>query len=373
MRILFTGGGTGGHINPALSIAETVKENIPDSVIAFAGTKRGLENTLVPRAGYPLWHVNVRGFERKFSLKNIRAAWLALVSPLRAARIVREFRPDIVIGTGGYVCWPVLVAASRAGIPTAVHESNAVPGLTVRKLAPYVDRIFINFSVTADALGEGCARKIMHVGCPLSGEIGKTDRQEARRRLGYEGKYRRCLLSFGGSLGAGKMNDVAFEMMDRFVSNHPDVHYIHATGADYYDSCRARFVSQGYDRYPNIELVKYIYDMPLQLAAADLVICRSGAITCSELARAGRGALLIPSPNVTDNQQYKNAMVLEKCGGAVVTEEKDLEPGLLSGQVEKIFSVPGFSDRMGQNLARLSPSDANRLIFEEIVRLVRKG
>ena len=371
MRILFSGGGTGGHINPALSIAERVKQNIPDAVIAFAGTKRGLENTLVPRAGYPLYHVNVSGFERKLSLKNIRSAWLALVSPIRAAGIIREFRPDIVIGTGGYVCWPVLVAASRAGIPTAIHEANAVPGLTVRKLAPHVDRIFINFAVTAEQLGQEYSSKIMHVGCPLSGEVGKKSRSEAVKLLGYD-KYRKCLLSFGGSLGAGTMNEIAFELMDRYVSNHPDVHYIHATGADYYESCMEKFQSMGYDRYPNIELVKYIYDMPLQLSAADLVICRSGAITCSELTKAGRGALLIPAPNVTDNQQYKNALVLEQSGGAVLTEEKDLEPGLIADQVEKIFSVPGFSGQMGQNLAKLSPEDANGLIFEEIMKLTSR-
>ena len=149
MRILMTGGGTGGHVNPALAIAETIKRNIPGAEIAFAGTPRGLENTLVPRAGYKLYHVNVRGFERKLSLKNIRAAWLALVSPLKARKIIKEFRPDIVIGTGGYVCWPVIVAASKLGVPTAVHEANAVPGLTVRKLVPYVDRIFINFVETS--------------------------------------------------------------------------------------------------------------------------------------------------------------------------------------------------------------------------------
>ncbi|MCQ2427090.1 MAG: UDP-N-acetylglucosamine--N-acetylmuramyl-(pentapeptide) pyrophosphoryl-undecaprenol N-acetylglucosamine transferase [Clostridia bacterium] len=369
MRILFTGGGTGGHINPALAIAETVKSHIPDAVIAFAGTKRGLENTLIPRAGYPLYHVNVRGFERKLSLKNIRAAYLALVSPIKAAGIIREFRPDIVIGTGGYVSWPVLVAAAKAGIPTAVHESNAVPGLAVRKLAPKVDRIFINFDVTAEQIDPAYANKIMHVGCPLSGQIAVTDKKEARKKLGTAGIYNNYLVSFGGSLGAGTINGIAFEIMEKYVSNHPDCYYIHATGADYYEECREKFKASGFDGYRNIKLVKYIYDMPLQLSAADLVICRSGAITCSELSRAGRGALLIPSPNVTDNQQYKNALVLEKSGGAVVTEEKDLEPGLIADQVEKIFSVPGFADEMGRKISQLSPSDANELIFEEIMRL----
>ncbi len=372
MRVLMTGGGTGGHVNPALAVAETIKRNIPGAEIAFAGTPRGLENTLVPRAGYKLYHVNVRGFERKLSLKNIRAAWLALVSPVKARKIIKEFKPDIVVGTGGYVCWPVIVAASKLGVPTAVHEANAVPGLTVRKLIPYVDRIFINFAVTAEALGSAAREKIMHVGCPLSGEIGRIGREEARVKLGTEGRYSRYLLSFGGSLGADTLNSVAFELMEKYVSCHPDVHYIHATGAAHFEECCDRYYSGGFDRYTNIELVKYIYDMPLQLAAADLVISRSGAITCSELSRAGRGALLIPSPNVTDNQQYKNARVLEKSGGAILTEEKDLSEGLIPDQVDKIFSVPGFAEQMGRNIATLSPSDANGMIFDEIVRLVAK-
>ena len=178
MRVLVTGGGTGGHVNPALAIANTIKENIPDAEIAFVGTIRGLENELVPKAGYKLYHVDVRGIRRSLSLYNIRSLWLAAISPVKAKKIIKEFKPDLVVGTGGYVSWPILVAASRMNIPTAVHESNAVPGLAVRKLVPYVDRIFTNFAVSAEILGK--SGKVMQVGCPMLGQFGNISRDEPR-------------------------------------------------------------------------------------------------------------------------------------------------------------------------------------------------
>lgn len=371
MRVLMTGGGTGGHVNPALAIAETVKKYNPDAEIAFVGTARGLENTLVPREGYKLYKVDVRGFERKLSLKNIRAAWLAFVSPLKAKKIVKEFRPDIVVGTGGYASWPVLVAAARMGIPTAVHESNAVPGLAVRKLVKYVDRIYLNFKVSGDALGEEAAEKILHVGCPLRSDIGTLDPQAARRALKLD-SYRYSVVSFGGSLGAERMNEAAFDYMENYISIHPEISYVHATGDRYFDECANRFVAMGLDSYPNIRLVKYIHDMPQRLAAADLVICRSGAITVSELSRARKAAILIPSPNVTDNQQYKNARVLSDCGGAVLVEEKNLKKGQLAQVTEELFADPEKLSRMGKSLAAISPADANERIYRDMMHLVTK-
>jgi UDP-N-acetylglucosamine--N-acetylmuramyl-(pentapeptide) pyrophosphoryl-undecaprenol N-acetylglucosamine transferase len=265
------------------------------------------------------------------------------------------------------------VAATRLGTPTAVHESNAVPGLAVRKLVPYVDRIFVNFRVTEEALRGAGPEKIRHVGCPVSDGVGTISREQARAELGIPDSVRHCVLSFGGSLGARTLNETALELMSDYMSVHPEVRFVHACGADGYDSVYERFVSLGLDRYPNIELLRYIYDMPLQLAAADLVICRSGAITCSELSRAKRASILIPSPNVTDDQQVKNAMVLEDCGGALMIEEGDLEPGRVRAAVEKLLSVPGMTDEMGRRAASASPADANDRIFGEILELVSGG
>lgn len=372
MRVLMTGGGTGGHVNPALAIANTIKTNIPGSEIAFVGTERGLENELVPKAGYKLYHVDVRGFRRSFSIKNlfanIRAAYLAEVSPLKAKKLIKEFRPDVVIGTGGYACWPVLVAAARMKIPTAVHESNAVPGLAVRKLEPYVDRIFTNFAVSAESLT--AKEKVMQVGCPLLGTFGTVSREEARKKLGIPDNCKYYIVSFGGSLGAERMNSAALELMEGYVSGHPEVMYIHACGVDNYAQTREKFEAAGLDRYPNISLVEYIYDMPLRMAAADLVISRAGAITLSELSREGKASILIPSPNVTDNQQYKNAKVISDGGGAVLIEEKELGGGRIVTETANLLADPDRLNQMRKNAAAFSPQDANKLIYDEIRRLV---
>ena len=188
-----TGGGTGGHVNPALAIANTIAQNEPGSEMLFVGTEHGIENKLTAAAGYPIRHVKIAGFKRSLSLKNIKAAYLAFVSPMRAKKIVREFKPDIVIGTGGYVCWPVLVAASKMGIPTAVHESNAFPGVAVRKLQPYVDAIWLNFAESEKYLT--AKDKILRVGNPLRGDFGAIEREEARKKLGIDGKYEHFILS----------------------------------------------------------------------------------------------------------------------------------------------------------------------------------
>ena len=165
MRVLITGGGTGGHVNPALAIANTIKQNDPDAVIAYVGTKRGIENKLVPKAGYPMYYVDVKGIKRSLSPSNIKAAYLALTSPIKAKKIIREFKPDIVVGTGGYVSWPVVKAASQMGIPTALHESNAIAGVAVKMLQKSVDRIYLNFEKTGESLS--CNRaKLMKVGNP---------------------------------------------------------------------------------------------------------------------------------------------------------------------------------------------------------------
>ena len=369
MRVLVTGGGTGGHVNPALAIANTIKKNIPDAEIAFVGTVRGLENQLVPKAGYKLYHVDVRGIRRSLSLYNIRSLWLAAVSPVKAKKIIKEFKPDLVVGTGGYVSWPILVAASRMNIPTAVHESNAVPGLAVRKLVPYVDRIFTNFAVSAEILGK--SGKVMQVGCPMLGEFGNISREDARRQLGIplDSKY---IVSFGGSLGAAAMNDMAIELMRDYVSSNKNVKYTHATGGDHFESVNERFLGEGLDKYENIELLQYIYDMPLRMAAADIIISRAGAITISELARQGKAAILIPSPNVTDDQQTKNAKALADIGGACMIREPELVNGKICKEVASLLDDRVRREAMEKAIAGFAPLDSNKLIFDELMRLTEK-
>lgn len=372
LRVLMTGGGTGGHVNPALAIANTIKQNIPDSVIEYVGTSRGIENKLVPRAGYKLHHVEIRGLRRSLSLSNLKTAYYVLTSPAKAARLINAFKPDIVIGTGGYVCWPVVKAAADKGIPTVLHESNAIPGVAVKMLASKVDRIYLNFEKAGENLS--CKEKLIHVGNPLLSTSAQLSSEEAKKKLGIPEECKYFLLSYGGSLGAQKVNEAVISLMKAFSSKHPEVYHLHATGAIENATTVEAFKNAGLDKYPNIKLVEYIYDMPIQMAAADLIICRAGAMTVSELAMCGKCAIFIPSPNVTDNHQYKNAKVLSDAGAAVVFEEKELEGGCLEEQVEKLLSLNGEEERkqMSEKIKEFAVPDANKLIYKDILKVIEE-
>lgn len=372
MRVLMTGGGTGGHVNPALAIANTIKENDPTSEIAFVGTPRGIENKLVPAAGYKLYHVDVRGLRRSFSPANIRAAWLALTSPAKAKKLIKQFRPDVVIGTGGYVSWPVVKAAAKMGIPTALHESNATPGMAVRMLSGDVDRIYLNF----EAAGAGIRDKdkLMLVGCPMLGApAASLTKAEARKRLGIPDDVSTVILSFGGSMGAEKVNDAVFTLMQRYTGGREGVWHTHATGAIEKDIAAGWFRERGLDKYKNLELLEYIYDMPIRMAAADIVISRAGAMTVSELALHGKCTVFIPSPNVTDDQQYKNAKVLADADAALIIREGADCGDRLCAAVTGLCEHPENRAKMEKNIKKFASPDANRLIYNDIVKLVKKG
>ena len=371
MRVIVTGGGTSGHVNPALAIANSIKKNIPDSEIIFVGTSRGIENKLVPAEGYKLHHVEISGIRRSLSLSNIKSLYLALTSPLKARKLIREFAPDVVVGTGGYVCWPVMKAAADMKIPTVLHESNSIPGVAIKMLAKYVDLIFVNFEATRDKFPEKYKSKTVRVGNPLKPEFLKLSYTKAREKLGITGKYEKFLLSYGGSMGAEKVNEAALTLMKEYTSSHPEVLHLHATGAIEYEAATSEFRRLGLDKCENIKLVEYIYDMPLQMAAADAVICRAGAMTLSELAILGKAAVLIPSPNVTDNHQYKNAHELEAADAAVLVEESELDSGRLTREIKSLLS-DGRAAAIGENVKKFASPDAEKQIFDGICRLVKK-
>ena len=376
MRVLITGGGTGGHVNPALAIANTIKQNDPDAVIAYVGTKRGIENKLVPKAGYPMYYVDVKGIKRSLSPSNIKAAYLALTSPIKAKKIIREFKPDIVVGTGGYVSWPVVKAASQMGIPTALHESNAIAGVAVKMLQKSVDRIYLNFEKTGESLS--CDRaKLMKVGNPILGGFSSMTREEARKKLGIPDKYKYVILSYAGSMGAEKVNDAVLCLMREFTAKHPEVYHIHATGSIELELCTSQFKEMGLDKCENIELCEYIYDMPVRMAAADITVNRAGAMTISELAATGKCSIFIPSPNVAENHQYKNAKVLSDAGAAALFEEKELTDGAkpLIEEVEKLLSDEGDELRAerSEKIRQFAVSDANKLIYNDLVKLAQSG
>lgn len=368
MKVLMTGGGTGGHINPSIAIAKTILQNEPDSEIAFVGTPKGMENRLVPKEGFKLYHIEMTGLKRSLSLSNFKTLKLMFSSVKKAKRLIKEFKPDIAIGTGGYVSWPLIKAASEMGIPTALHESNALAGVAVKLLAPKIDVLFINFEKTAEQIKK--CKKIIHVGNPLKNDFSNISYEEARKNLGIEGSYRHSILSCGGSLGAEKINSEVLKMMLDYSSKHPEIHHLHQTGVNNYKSVKEEFDRLGLNKFSNLELVDYIYDMPSRLAAADIVINRAGAMTISELALLKKVAILIPSPNVTDNHQYKNAKLLVDAKAAVMIEESQLSDGFLSETVENLLSNRRERKIISENFGKFAIKNANILIYNEIKELV---
>lgn len=367
MKVLVTGGGTGGHINPAIAIANTIKAHDPDSQITFVGTSRGMENKLVPAAGYPLVHIEIQGLKRKLSLDNLKTLWLTVTSVHKAKKLIRTFRPDLVVGTGGYVCWPVCKAASSMGIPTVLHESNAIPGVAVKMLASSVDRIYINFDRTAELIKQ--KEKVLRVGNPLKSEYHAISKEDARKALNIPAS-RQVLLSCGGSLGAKRINQEILTLMKEYSSKNANLLHIHATGAADYESFMTAFKEAGLESRHNLQPVEYLYDMPLRLAAADVVINRAGAMTLSELAALGKASILIPSPNVTDNHQYKNAFAVSSAGAAILLAEDELTEGALLSAVKDLFDHPEKRKELSENFRKFSLENANELIWNDIKSLV---
>lgn len=371
MRVLLTGGGTAGHINPALAIAETILRNAPESVVEFVGVAGGKEDELVPRAGYKLHHVKSSALQGAKGLGRIKSLALAAASPYlpSTVSIIKKFKPDIVIGTGGYACWPIMAAAARMGIPTALHESNAHPGLAVRRLQSKVDRIWINFPETAAVFGN--SSKVVCVGNPILQDFSTVDRETARAKLGIA-KDQLLVLSFGGSNGAERLNSAVIHFMKTTVASDQRIVHLHASGKINYEDANKLFEEAGLASAKNCILRPYIYDMPLQMAAADLVIARAGAMTLSELALMKKACVLIPSPNVAENHQYKNAKTLADANAAALVEEVDLEEGRLTAVVRELLASGSRRRELGSCISSFAKEDACNRIWQDIVSLTDK-
>jgi UDP-N-acetylglucosamine--N-acetylmuramyl-(pentapeptide) pyrophosphoryl-undecaprenol N-acetylglucosamine transferase len=372
MKAVITCGGTGGHITPALAIADIIKENDPRGKILFVGGTHGMEGELVSRAGYDIHLLAVQGLARKLTPTNLKVLFQAGRAAKRAREILAAFSPDIVIGTGGYACYPTLRAAIGLGIPTAVHESNALAGLAIRKLQDGMDRIFINFPQTEEQIKKQNRHKVMHVGNPLREGFGGLSYENARKKLGLR-DGEQMVLSFGGSLGAERINEAMLDLMGEYAPKHPEIRIVHACGTVKYGPIYEEFCRRGLDALPNVMLTPYIYDMPTQMAAADVVICRAGAMTISELALMKKACVMIPSPNVTDNHQYKNAKALADGGAAVLLEEKDMLSGRLTQEVSALLTDGVARHSMEEAIASFARTDANKLIYDELMRLMAQS
>lgn len=370
MRILFTCGGTAGHINPALALADEVRRTVPDAKILFVGSGRRLENTLIPQSGYALENIKISGFERGFSpkklLRNLKTFRNLATAEAQSAEIIKRFKPDAAIGTGGYVCYPVLKKAGQLGIPTMIHESNAVPGLTTKLLAGRVDKILVAYPDVANQYGN--PNKVIYTGTPVRGEFLSQEKGEARFKLGIDG--RPLVVSFWGSLGAEKMNETITDFiamnMETRLFNH-----IHATGGNEAVTSAFKKRLKGKTSGANIpkwiDIRTYIKDMGTVMAAADLVLCRAGASTLAELTYMGKPAVIVPSPNVTNNHQEKNALQIGKTGGAVVLLEKDCTWETLYETVENILSDKTKLAAMSAAMSKAGIHDSAAKIVELII------
>ena len=372
MRYLFTCGGTAGHINPALAVADRLKELDKDARFLFVGASDRMETDLVPRAGYDIQTVDVSSFRRSFSPSavayNLGSLKKAVASTRAAKKIIKEFQPDIAVGTGGYVCYPVLKAASALSIPTMVHESNAVPGLTTKMLQDEVDRILVGFEESRQNYGD--PTKVIVTGTPVRGAFTACTKQEAKAKLGLPAE-KPLVVSVWGSLGARHMNGIMAELI-RLAAPDADFTLIHSAGKGGYDGVAEALkdldlAAAGMDVRP------YIYDMPLVMAAADLVLCRAGASTLAELTLLGKPAILVPSPNVTNNHQEKNARVLEHAGGAQVLLEGEFTAQSLLADVRALLSDPGKLSEMSTNMKAAGVADATERITQMVLRMAKEG
>lgn len=375
MRVLISGGGTGGHINPALAIADKIKREDENSVIEYVGTKRGLEATLVPKAGFKIHFIKVKGFKRSLSLDNIDAAIKAVTSVVEAKRIIRQFNPDVVVGTGGYVCWPVLKAAAKMGIPTVVHESNAFPGVTTRMLAKYVDKVLLGFEESKKYL-DCDESKVIRVGSPVSEKMLTANKEKAREALGFS-PDEKIVLSAGGSLGAKPLNDNVFDLIKNYTLPF-GIRHIHATGNGGWDEQKQRYIDLGFKEKDSdtlekgkVRVCRYIYNMHELLAACDVEICRAGAMTLSELSVLGKAAVIIPSPYVTNNHQFKNASVLCDSNAAVMIEEKNLDGEILTKTVRELVEDDARRKEIENNVRSFAVTDSLERIYDIIRKTVK--
>ena len=371
MRVIFTCGGTAGHVNPALALAGLIKDRRPTSEILFVGAHRGIEQRLIEAAGWKFQAVEISSFHRSLKPKEIKHNFISLYNLLRSPRearsLLKVFPADLVVGTGGYASYPMIRAAARQGIPTAIHESNAIPGLTTKLLEDCADIIMVGF--------EECRRnyryteKVLVTGTPVRGDFFRLSKRDAKSRLGMD-DGRPLIVSFWGSLGAEEMNRQMARFMALEAGKQP-FHHIHGAGTVGSLHMKEYLSAAGVDlaKTPSLEVREYIQDMGTVMRAADLVICRAGASTISELTALGQPAIIVPSPNVVHNHQERNARVLADAGGAVMILEKDSSGDQLYQTACSILRDQSRRRQMSVAMASLGSIDAAENIYSAIMAL----
>ena len=373
MKVIFTCGGTAGHVNPALALAGYMREKDASTQILFVGAERGLERDLIAHTDYPFRTVNISSFHRSFRPAEIKHNLVSLKNLAHAEReanaILHDFHPDLIVGTGGYASYPLVRYGAKAGIPTAVHESNMVPGLTTKLLESYADVIMVGF--------EDCRQHYKHperiavTGTPVRGDFFRLSREEARKKLGFDDEAP-LVVSFWGSLGASHMNECMVDFFRREDAEGYPFRHIHAVGKGGWEAMEQKLRELGLPKSDRLDVRQYIYDMDVVMAAADVVLCRAGASTISELTALGKPTVMVPSPYVTNNHQEKNARLLEKHGGAVVITEPESTGDGLYKAVEAILSDSEKRISMARAMKELGIPDATARIYDTVMALVRK-
>lgn len=362
MKVIISGGGTAGHINPALAIAEKLKKE-HNAEILFIGTEKGLESQLVPKAGFSIRYVEVSGLIRRLTLKNFLVIKQFLSSIFAARKIMKEFGADVVIGTGGYVCAPVLYAAHAMKLPTLIHEQNVIPGVTVKLAAGIVDKLCISFSQTTKHLKPAYEKKCVLTGNPLREAMLCNDKKEARKKLGLD--ERPFIVAFGGSLGAERLNNAVVSLLNADTTNR--FQFLLGTGQRYFDAVSSALTNKN----EAFRILPYIDNMDTVMAAADLVIGRAGALTVSELCAMGKPAILIPSPNVAHDHQTYNAKSVEAAGGAMMIADNKLNGEHLIAAITKLLETPETLINMAENAKKIGITDGTKRICDVVCKLIQ--
>lgn len=357
MKILIAAGGTGGHINPGIAIGKMLQEK--GNAVKFVGTEKGLEKDLVPKAGFTLAFIHAEGLHRGFSLKNVKTMMTLMRGVKECKELIQKEQPDLVIGTGGYVTAPLMLAGLQLKVPTMIHESNALPGKTTIWLSQKVDLVALGFEDAKRHLPH--ARNAVFTGNPTNMNL-TTTKEEMKRKLGITGKL---VLVFGGSQGAKKINETMVELINGNPWEH--IQMIYATGNNNYEDVIAQIRKQR----ENIQIERYIYNMNEVMRAADLVVCRSGALTVTEIGIVGVPAILIPFPYAAENHQFYNAKTLEEVGAGVIIEEKELTAELLQKKMEEILSDDAKIKRMSENAQKIGDNQAMERIQREIIKIIK--
>ena len=371
MKAIIAAAGTGGHINPALAIANKIKQEEPNSEIIFVGTDRGLENDLIPRAGYDLKRIEAYGFNRKISLDNVKKMYKTFKSIGQAKKIIQDFKPDIMIGTGGYSCLPVALAASKINVPIVLHESNAFPGVAIKMLSKKASAILVGFEDAKKRIKN--AENVVVVGNPSKvKEISFTNSQKEKilKEIGLTDIEKPIVLVFGGSQGAQKINESFINIISKKVNEKYQI--IWATGPNQYEIIKTKLqnLNINIDNIPNVKILPYIYNMEEVMNCVDLVVSRSGAMTITEISIVGKPSIFIPFPYATENHQEYNAKVLEKVGAAKIILDADLDFNILNSTINEIISDKEKMCRMSENAHAVEIKNVEDKIYVELRRIM---